>query len=205
MEYQSPLIKKPVLEIGDPVTCIFPVPDLGTIVATIKATIIGIESDVYRIKISHGSYGNPIETEVDVTADRLTQLTAIPNPQWLAYTLETADKISYRDWSGEYLYDEWSEQYFESLEDFTEWHEDHETDKEDIPDYCFGTRPKTFKILSAEDQCEYWYEEEEDMELSDFQGLKYLEEAIDAFNELNPRKVYYPDYSIVITFGGETT
>jgi hypothetical protein len=55
MEYQSRQIKKPVLEVGDRVTYTHPIPDLGTLLATMAATIIAkVYYPDYSIVVTFG-------------------------------------------------------------------------------------------------------------------------------------------------------
>jgi hypothetical protein len=200
MEFQYRQSRKTIIEVGDRVEYRHPIVDIDGAFASIPAKIVGIDRDKYSISISCGTQGNPTQTEVETTIDRLTQLMEVDNPLWLAYQLEKSEKISYADWVGKYLYDESSEQFFESQEEFYEWHEENQTEKDNIPDYCFATRCKTFKVESAEDLVEYWIEDDEDLDYSDFEGIEELQIAINNFNSMNPKKFFYPDYSVAVKF-----
>jgi hypothetical protein len=203
MTYQFRQIPKPILEVGDRVEYTHPILDLGDIVAIMLASIIAIEGDKYQISIPHGTQGEPKQTETETTVDRLKQLTTIDNPHWLSYQIEQATKFSYEQWNGRYLYDKFSEQYFESREEMLEWHEENKTDSADIPNYCFNTKPTIFAVDSAEDQVEYWFEEDENTDYDDFEGMDEFQASIDNFNSMNRKKSYRPDYSIVINFDSE--
>lgn len=191
------LVLKETVEIGDNIKYKHPISHPFEDRCTcIPGTVIGINGDVYRIRLQFGAFAKD-EIEIDASKEALIVTQQIPNPNWLSEKLAKATRIKEANWSGAYLYDDDSREYFESSEDLYEHYASNDA-LDNLPDYCFGTKPVIFKVSNAEDLVADLYSSgEEDIDL---QRIDEFQQAIDTFNEINRSTMthYYPDYSTVV-------
>lgn len=109
------------------------------------------------------------------------------------------NKISWKDYKGDYVYDYISGEYFNSIDELIEFYENKE-EKEDLPKYCYGCKGISYSLdifPVIENDIVNLYEDYEEV-LESLVDMDKLYDFIDQWNEKQEKICYEQDISTVI-------
>jgi hypothetical protein len=110
-----------------------------------------------------------------------------------------AEKVPYEKYSGEMIYCDHCENFYNDVDEFLDGHDDCAL--EDIPEWAWGTYEKLLSFDADDFVCVELENNEMHEDARDSisqEAIDEMQEFFNAWNKRNPVKSYFPDHAVVV-------